>query len=73
MIFVRCDRCQKEIPFSEKFHRIKVMENKVDGGIGYILHGQGDGRIIELCDRCMSGINLYLQGKINSYADLTRT
>lgn len=59
MTFIRCDRCKKEIPYDGVSYTLKI-------------NGEGESRTIDLCSSCLKGLNLYLQRKVNNYADLTK-
>jgi hypothetical protein len=71
MIFVRCDRCKKEIPFVGSFYKVKIQEEFTDGRVELNDESSPD-RIVHLCRDCLGGLNLYLQKKVESYADLTK-
>lgn len=69
MEFVRCDRCKKEIPYKESWTRLDVST----------LHRNGLGKTVttsnlevDLCKDCAEGLYVYLQRKVESYADLVK-
>ena len=69
MEFVRCDRCKKEIPYKESWTRLDVST----------LHKNGLGKAVttsnlevDLCKDCTEGFYVYLQRKVDNYADLVK-
>ena len=70
MEFVRCDRCKKEIPYKESWTRLEMSTlcrlNDLDGVSRTRLNE------VDLCDECVDGLTVYLQRKVDNYADLVK-
>ena len=69
MTFVRCDRCKAEIPYNEKSVSIEIHEYDRTNEAKNMRFSH---RSIDLCESCMKGIDMYLQRKVDNYADLMK-
>lgn len=70
MEFVRCDRCKKEIPYKNSWARLEMSTlcrlNDLDDVSRTRLNE------VDLCDECLDGLSVYLQRKVDNYADLVK-
>lgn len=69
MTFIRCDRCKAEIPYMEKSHTMSIDSFDRANEAKNMRYSH---RSVDLCDKCMKGIDMYLQRKVDNYADLMK-
>ena len=72
MEFIRCDRCKKEIPYKDSWTRLEMStltREHVEGSDNVIRTMFNE---VDLCDDCVEGLYVYLQRKVDNYADLVK-
>ena len=70
MTYVKCDRCGKEVGFYNRYVKLEMTETFIGNQLRSIPDTE---REVDLCMDCIKGLNLYLQRKVNSYSDLSKT